>query len=152
MKLSWTTVIGGAFFLTTAAFFFHTFDPAYNVSAVTAGKGPVFFPRILLVLMALFSLGVIWQGTREAFQPIARAQFYHALGAIALTGIYIFAITWAGFLISSVVFIFALPWVLNYRNLKVIAAITAVYPVATWYLFEKVFKIILPSSPWFDWF
>ena len=39
-------VLGAALFL-----LWHTFDPVYEPRFASAGRGPVFFPRILLALM-----------------------------------------------------------------------------------------------------
>lgn len=147
---SWTAVIGIASLLIAAFLFYHTFDDAYAVSIITAGRGPVFFPRILLAVMLLLSAAVIYEGWRTPFVPISKRQFLFAGAALGLTGIYIYAITAAGFLISTTFYIFMLPWLLGYRNAVATTAIAAVYPVTVWFIFEKFFKIILPSSPWFD--
>lgn len=150
VKPSWTIVSGGIAFLLAAFFFYHTFDDAYSVSIITAGRGPVFFPRILLVAMLMLSLAVMWEGRQEKSIPISGQQLLPVIAAIGLTGFYIFAITAAGFLISTTVFVFILPWLLGYRNVRLIVVVTALYPVSVWYLFDKIFKIILPTSPWFD--
>ncbi len=149
-RVSWATIIGGMVFLLTGFLFYHTFDEAYQLSILTAGKGPVFFPRFLLVLMFVLSAGVMWEGRKEKFAPATMRQSFFVLGTLGLTGVYIYSITAAGFLLSTIVFVFSLPWLLNYRNLVVISVMTAVYPVTAWYVFEKLFMIILPSSPWFD--
>ena len=149
-RLSWTTVIGLTTLLLTIFLFYHTFDDIYKISIVTAGRGPVFFPQILLSAMLLLSIGVIIEGFKEKFNPITGRQLLLVLATLGLTGLYIYAITAAGFLISTLVFVFILPWLLGYRNWKAIFIITIFYPVTIWYVFEKFFMIILPSSPWFD--
>lgn len=150
LRVSWTAVIGGVALLVTGFLYYHTFDEAYTVSRLTAGRGPVFYPRILLAAMGLFAVLVIVEGLKEKPVSIVGAQPLVVLGTLGLTGLYILSVTWAGFLISTVVFVFMLPWLLGYRNGPVIAAVAAVYPVVVWYMFEKVFRVILPSSPWFD--
>ena len=149
-RMSWTTIIGLISLLITSFLLYHTFDEIYALSAVRTGRGPVFFPRIILALMFLLSIGVMIEGRKETFKPISRDQLLVVVATLGLTGIYIYAITAAGFLISTIVFVFVLPWLLNYRNWKVIVIITIFYPVIVWYIFEKFFMIILPSSPWFD--
>lgn len=150
MRVSWTTIIGCVALAVTAMLYYHTFHDDYAVSRLTAGRGPVFFPRILLAAMFIFSIGVIFEGRREPPLSLNARRLVGMLATIGLTGLYIHGITAAGFLISTVVFVFALPWLLGYRNLKVIAMVTALFPVITWYVFDRLFKIILPSSPWFD--
>lgn len=149
-RISWTTIVGGVTLLVTAFLFYHTFDPAYDVSILTAGRGPVFFPRILLGLMFVLSVVVMVEGRLEAPRPVSGHQFLLVGATLAVTGLYIWGITAAGFLISTVAYVFVLPWLLGYRKALAIVLLAALYPVSVWYLFEKVFKIILPSSPWFD--
>ncbi|MBB4303470.1 hypothetical protein GGD81_002513 [Rhodobium orientis] len=149
-RVSWTTVIGAISLLIAAYLFYHTFDPVYDVSIVTAGRGPVFFPRILLALMLVLSLAVAIEGFRLPHRFFSGRTALIVVSAVALTGLYIAAITSAGFLISTVVYVFALPFLLGYRNVPVIGAVAAIYPLTVWYVFDKVFLIILPSSPWFD--
>ena len=150
VRLSWTTVIGLIALLITTYLFYHTLDDIYAVSVLTAGRGPVFFPRILLGAMFLFSIGVIWEGSKEEFIPMKGEQLLIVIATLGFTGIYIYAISATGFLISTIVFVFVLPWLLGYRNWVAISLIAALYPVTVWYVFEKFFMIILPSSPWFD--
>ncbi|MCP5366396.1 MAG: tripartite tricarboxylate transporter TctB family protein [Hyphomicrobiales bacterium] len=149
-RVSWTTVVGGVTLLVTAFLFYHTFDPAYDVSILTAGRGPVFFPRILLGFMFVLSAVVLVEGRFEAPRAITRHQALLVGATLAVTGLYIWGITAAGFLISTVAYVFVLPWLLGYRNAVAIVLVTALYPVGVWYVFQKVFLIILPSSPWFD--
>lgn len=152
VRLSWTTIIGVLTLGAATILFYHTFNDIYKVSIVTAGRGPVFFPQILLGTIFLFSIGVIIEGRKEKMAPITGRQLSLVLATLGLTGLYIYAISAAGFLISSIIFVFILPWLLGYRNWKAILAITVIYPVTVWYVFEKFFMIILPSSPWFDFF
>lgn len=138
------------FFAGTVFLLIETLDEVYAVSVLTSGRGPVFFPRILLGVMLFLSVAVTIQGFNQPSAPITRQQLLLVFAVVGLTGVYILSITAVGFLISTVVFVFALPWLLGYRNLLVIGAVTGLYPIAVWYVFEKIFKIILPSSPWFD--
>jgi hypothetical protein len=150
VRLSWTTVIGSVTLLVATILFYHTLDDIYKISVVTAGRGPVFFPKILLGAMLLLSIGVIIEGFKEKFNPVTGRQLLLVVAVLGLTGLYIYAITAAGFLISTVIFVFIVPWLLGYRKWKAIFAVTIFYPVIVWYVFEKFFMIILPSSPWFD--
>ena len=149
-KLSWTVVSGSLIFGLAGFFFYHTFDDAYAVSILTAGRGPVFFPRILLVVMLALSLAVIWEGRGQTRTAVSRKHILPVMTAVGLTGLYIFAITAAGFLISTTLFVVILPRVLGYKNGWLIAAVGILYPISVWYIFNNIFKIILPSSPWFD--
>lgn len=147
---SLATLIGGLILLTTGYLFYHTFEPAYQTSILTAGRGPVFFPRIVLGAMLVTSCVVMIEGLYEtASIPTMRVALV-ALVAIGLTGAYIFSIERAGFVIPTLLFTFLLPFVLGYRNWLIVTVIAVIYTLAVWYIFEKIFLIILPSSPWFE--
>jgi putative tricarboxylic transport membrane protein len=149
-KPSFSSVIGGLILLTTVFLIWHTFDDVYQTSILTAGRGPVFFPRIVLGAMAVFSLIVIVEGLGETSDPM-RLNAFAAVGlAVALTGAYIFSINWAGFVIPTLLFTTLLPFILGYRKWKTVLTISVIYTLSVWYVFEKVFLIILPSSPWFE--
>ena len=149
-KPSFSSVIGGLILLTTVFLIWHTFDDVYRTSILTAGRGPVFFPRIVLGAMAVFSLIVIVEGLGETSDPM-RLNAFAAVGlAVALTGAYIFSIDWAGFVIPTLLFTTLLPFILGYRKWKTVLTISVIYTLSVWYVFEKVFLIILPSSPWFE--
>lgn len=150
-RLSWPSVVGTVILAITVYLFYHTFDEVYQTSILTAGRGPVFFPRIILGGMLLFSVVVILEGVNE--EPaagLAPKSLALIVSVILLTGIYIYSIGAAGFLISTIVFTFLLPLLLGYRNLLICGAIAIIYPFVVWYVFEKVFLIILPTSPWFE--
>lgn len=149
-KPTFTSFVGGLILLATAYLFFHTFDEAYQTSILTAGRGPVFFPRIILGAMGLLSLIVIAEGLSEENEPLGLNALLVTLSAIIVTGGYIFSINWAGFVLPTMLFTFLLPFILGYRNWLISLAIAVIYTVAVWYIFEKVFLIILPSSPWFE--
>lgn len=147
---SFSSVIGGLILLATTFLFWHTFDEAYQTSILTAGRGPVFFPRMVLAAMALFSLAVIVDGFAEETDWTGRKALAITGLAVAITGGYIFSINWAGFVLPTLLFTALMPFVLGYRNWMIILLISVIYTFAVWYVFEKVFLIILPSSPWFE--
>ena len=149
-KPSFSTVVGLLILLATAYLFFHTFDEVYQTSILTAGRGPVFFPRIILGAMALFSLIVIFEGLGAENDRLGLNALLVVLAAIVVTGGYIFSITWAGFVLPTMLFTFLLPFILGYRNWLIGLMVALIYTVAVWYIFEMVFLIILPSSPWFE--
>lgn len=148
---AWATLVGGVLLATSIFFWIETFDEAYDVSAVSAGRGPMFYPRILLAAWTLLALVVTLRGLREP--PIGPVRWRPSLtvaGAMAVTALYVVGILHAGFLIATAALAFVLPLVLGYRNLIVLILFASLFPVVTWWLFDKVFKIILPTSPWFD--
>lgn len=147
-----TLALGTALFL-----FWHTFDPAYDTAFAAAGRGPVFYPRILLgiiiVLAATIALQSLFRTAGRPADAAPKQAGWRALpallAAIALTAGYVMAFSAAGYLLSTIAYALLLPLVFGYRNPLAIGAFALSYAVATWYLFEKVFLIILPKSPWF---
>lgn len=152
MRLSLATLIGAGMALLTLFLIHHTFADIYQRSYQAAGRGPVFFPRILLGLMLVLSLAVLVQGLRESALTIRRDTALRMLAVALVTAAYVLAITRAGFLLSSVAFALVLPPLLGYRRVLPIVAVAAIYPLAVWYLFDRVVRILLPSSPWFNGF
>lgn len=131
----------------------HTFDPVYDSRIATAGRGPVFFPRILLGLMVGFSLAVIGQSLLRADDTTFRRHHLWSVAlAAAATGGYLYLIYLVGYLLATVAFSFTLPLVFGYRRWAVVAAFAGLYATATWYVFEVIFRIVLPKSPWFVYF
>ena len=141
--------LAGSIFL-----FWHTFDPIYQTSFAAAGRGPMFFPRIILGLMIALAAAVVLRSLagrslagdgasmeRRAVLPVTIA--------VVLTATYVFAIPETGYLLATLAYALLLPPVFGDRKPVTIAGFALCYAVATWFLFERVFLIILPKSPWF---
>ena len=147
-----TLALGTALFL-----FWHTFAPAYDTAFAAAGRGPVFYPRILLAIIIALATAIVLQSLFQAPRGEASTApdrvdwraLPALLAAVALTAGYVMAFSAAGYLLSTIVYALLLPLVFGYRNPLSIGAFALSYAAATWYLFEKVFLIILPKSPWF---
>ena len=152
-----TLALGTALFL-----FWHTFEPAYDTAFAAAGRGPVFYPRILLAIIIALAATIVLQSLFQAPRGQASRQPADAapdkagwralpalLAAITLTAGYVMAFSAAGYLLSTIIYALLLPLVFGYRNPLAIGTFALSYALATWYLFEKVFLIILPKSPWF---
>jgi putative tricarboxylic transport membrane protein len=149
-KLSVTTVTAAGSLLATLFLIWHTFDPVYQTSFMTAGRGPVFYPRIILWAMLLFSVIVLWEDHGKAEKLEVRGTYGWTISALVATGLYTLAITRIGFVFSTVIFMVLLPWFMGYRRILVILVLAVVYTLTVWYVFEEIFLIILPSSPWFE--
>ncbi|MCG8356294.1 MAG: tripartite tricarboxylate transporter TctB family protein [Kiloniellales bacterium] len=149
VKPNGATAVATLTLATALLLFWHTFDPAYDTAFVAAGRGPVFYPRILLGIIVALATAVAVQSLFQASGEVAGRALPALLSAIGLTGGYVLAFSTLGYLLSTIVYAFVLPFVFGYRKVAISAAFAAGYALATWYLFEKVFLIILPKSPWF---
>ena len=128
----------------------HTYSPVYDTVFATAGRGPVFFPRILLVIIAALATLTAAQSLLNEHDRIKWRSLASFGLAAGITAGYIYLITVIGFLLATMGFCVALPLAFGYRRLMVIAGFSIVYATTAWYLFEVVFRIVLPKSPWFS--
>ncbi|MGD1876100.1 MAG: tripartite tricarboxylate transporter TctB family protein [Kiloniellaceae bacterium] len=153
-----TSLVACATLAASIFLLWHTFDPVYDTAYVSAGRGPVFFPRILLIIMLTLSAAVFVQSAIRPRAPeagntaLTRRDLMSVLLAAVATGLYLYLIYVIGYLLASIAFSFVLPAVFGYRRWAVTAVFAAVYATATWYVFEMVFRIVLPKSPWFIYF
>lgn len=158
LPVNGTSLVACVTLAASAFLFWHTFDPVYDTAYVSAGRGPVFFPRILLVIMLLLSAAVFVQslvhprGPETEKAALTWRDLLSVLLAAVATGLYLYLIYVIGYLLASIAFSFVLPAVFGYRRWAVTAVFAAVYATATWYVFEMIFRIVLPKSPWFIYF
>jgi len=130
----------------------HTFSPVYDTAFATSGRGPVFFPHIILGIMIAFAVLVAGQSLTQAGGGMTWRRLVPVAAAAVVTAVYVFLITAIGYLFATLAFGFVLPLVFGYRRYVVTAVFATVYAGTTWYMFEMIFRIILPKSPWFAFF
>ena len=134
--------LAGSIFL-----FWHTFDPIYQTSFAAAGRGPMFFPRIILGLMIALAAAVVLRslaGRSLAGRSLAgdgasmeRRAVLPVTIAVVLTATYVFAIPETGYLLATLAYALLLPPVFGDRKPVTIAGFALCYAVATWFLFER---------------
>ena len=133
---------------TIMIFLVATFGETSAFAQASSGRGPFFFPRMVLVILLAMMPAVV-VGLRRQAQPLPPMKpMNRMLLLIVATGIYCGLIGLLGFLIASVLFAFAVPLLLGRRDFLLLVTIALIYGVAVWLLFEKLFQIILPASPW----
>lgn len=140
-------VVAMVIVLTSALFLSMTFGDVSTFAGQSAGRGPYFFPRIVLIGLLLAECSLLWsvfvRGEDEERRPVGRKFVWLVLA----TAGYCALIPWAGFLISSIFYGFVVPLFLGRRDVFLLAVVSLIYSVALWMLFERVFLIILPTSP-----
>ncbi|MCC6000275.1 MAG: tripartite tricarboxylate transporter TctB family protein [Pararhodobacter sp.] len=151
-RVSLAMMIGAGMALLAVFLIHHTFADVYQRSYQAAGRGPVFFPRILLGILLVLSVAVMIEARKDAALQVSWDVALRMVLVLLATGGYVLAVTKAGFLLASIGFALILPPLLGYRRLLPILVIAALYPVCIWYLFDRIVRIPLPSSPWFVWF
>jgi putative tricarboxylic transport membrane protein len=126
--------------------------------------GPDFYPRIVLVVMALFSAALIvtdavsaWRRARiasSAESPPPEKRNYSLVGATFTTfAVYVFLLPLVGFRIATFLFVAALQVILEPPRdsgrrwiIVLLAALTTV--IATYFAFEVYLSVLLPRGRW----
>jgi putative tricarboxylic transport membrane protein len=124
--------------------------------------GPGFYPRIILGITAALSFALIVadcaaQRRRAPVRAKAGAmpENYGLVAAcFAVFGLYVAALPWIGFRLSTFVFVAALQALLdpprNRKNWGVLGATALVTTVVAYYLFEHHLLVLLPRGRWTD--
>lgn len=141
--------VGVVFLLVAIVLLASTFGGHYRPSFIQYDPGPVLYPRILLALMIVLAITVIFKSVSSPAQRINLAGGLRVIGLMAMTTGYIYLIGYVGFLIASIPFLIAVPWMIGYRRVGITLVLAFTYSTVVWLLFQKVLYIILPSSPWF---
>ena len=109
-------------------------------------RDPVWFPRLLLILLALASVGLVVRGFTQAPSGPAERPLWGRFFAVAvLLTAYFLLFETAGYLFASLVFLPALTVLLGYRKPLVIIPVTIIFVVAVWYVFADVFIVRPPG-------
>jgi hypothetical protein len=124
--------------------------------------GPALYPRIILGITAALSIALIIadavaQGRRapsRAKPDAAQANYALVSASFATFGVYVAALPWLGFRVSTFIFLVALQAVLDLpRDRKrwiVVAAVALATTAITYYLFERYLLVLLPRGRWTD--
>ena len=123
--------------------------------------GPGFYPRIVLALTALLSLGLVVadllaRRQREPATPGPRVKLNYALVAIGfgVSAVYVAALPWLGFRIATFLFVGGTNALLDpprgvkgWARALVLALATA---FVAWLTFEHWLSVLLPRGRWTD--
>ncbi|ANW01257.1 tripartite tricarboxylate transporter TctB family protein [Bradyrhizobium icense] len=125
--------------------------------------GPGFYPRIVLIFMAVTSATLIVQDLlarrAEPADVPAPAQPQRAYGLVALAfvivALYLVLLPLLGYRIATVLFVAALQAILEkpttWRQWAVLAAIAIGTSAVTYLVFERYLSVLLPRGSWTNW-
>ena len=128
--------------------------------------GPGFYPRIVLVGMALFSAALVvqdWRARRSATgaspPPDTDAATRPAYGLVLLSfmvfGGYVVLLPLLGYRIATVLFVAALQALLeppaSWRAWVLVAAVAIATSAVTYVVFERYLSVLLPRGAWTGW-
>jgi len=118
--------------------------------------GPGFYPRIVLGITAVLAAALVifdLLGAKQA-RKTEVINYGLVLAVFAIFGLYVGALPYAGFRLSTFLFVAALQATLDFpRNKKgwIAVAVTALATtVATYIVFEHYLHVLLPRGRWTD--
>ncbi len=118
--------------------------------------GPGFYPRIVLGLTALLSLGLLVSDffAKKPPRHEARANYFAVALHFAVFGLYVAALPALGFRIATFAYVAAANALMDrprgakgWARVALIASATA---LATWLVFERELLVLLPRGRWTD--
>jgi hypothetical protein len=117
--------------------------------------GPGFYPRVVLVISAVLAGWVIVQSILQPPPPGKGGENYRLVaGIFAIFFVYVGAMPFLGFRLSTVLFMAALQSTLEPPRGTKACAIVAVTAIVTtvicYYLFEGYLQVLLPRGRWTD--
>ena len=131
-----------------AALLLHTFDSQYAETLMGLQHGPVFYPRILLVLWLVTAASSL---VLPAVEPEETEAHKHRIvfGLAAVLLAYLLSLDLVGFVPATFVFCLVSQYVMRYRAVAWLVASAAIIAVGGWLLFEYVIGIALPTASLF---
>jgi hypothetical protein len=122
--------------------------------------GPGFYPGIVLVVTALFAVGlvvadVVTHRRRHATEPTpsaAPANYRLVALAFGVFAAYVLALPWLGFRLSTFLFLVAMPPVFERpagaRAWALIVFLALVATAIVYFVFERYLHVLLPRGRW----
>lgn len=124
-------------------------------ASLMGGLGSDFMPKVLAIFTGVLSIFQIISGIRTMKEYEAEEQemyppeYLRVVITIVIFTVYVFTIKPVGFLLSTIVCLFALMAVLapkEKRNLILFAVISIVFSVVVYYLFRNTLNVMLPTG------
>jgi putative tricarboxylic transport membrane protein len=118
--------------------------------------GPGFYPRIVLGLTAALAAALVAFDLfgRQASAAAATANYRLVVVVFVVFGLYVGALPFLGFRISTLLFVAALQVALEFpqdrRGWAMVAVTALVTTVASYFLFERYLQVLLPRGRWTD--
>lgn len=122
-------------------------------------EGAALFPKIIAVLIAVLGALILIDALRKGKPAVAEAETQNAVKEkkqtapdykrvaiiLGLLFAYCAALQWVGYIIPTILFIFACAFTLNYRNVKIIMIAAACVSVGLYFMFSIGFNVKFPG-------
>ena len=120
-----------------------------SVPQDTTGYGPTFFPRLVLILLALLSSILLIKGIRSYKHDEEKIHFdkdsmLKTAVFIILLLIYLVLFFVIGFIFSSIIFLFIAQLIFGIRNITKLVVVSVFVPIILYFIFTNLFQIPLP--------
>lgn len=134
--------------------FISTFSEVYNIEPFMGDVGTVFMPRVYFVIWIALSIVLLFQSLRSSDdeEPDQVFSFSRLCIIMLVSGATAVAILKYGFVLGMIPGFFIFCWQFGYRKPFTLAAFSIAGTVIIWVLFNNVFELPLPRSPWFNLF
>ena len=135
-----------------------------NLGEITANPlvpiGPAFYPRFLLLLIAILSLSLVLQsllvygrggGKAKTAIHLWLKDYQPTLFSFFIFGLYVLLLPKLGFLLSTMLFVAALQWLLGpplWRRLPRSALLGFGTSLIAYLVFELYLRVLLPRGSW----
>lgn len=116
--------------------------------------GTVFMPRVYFVIWIGLSITLLVQSFRRVYESDSDQAFSFSrlITIMLVSGATAVAILKFGFVLGMVPGFFIFCWLFGYRKPVTLAMFSIAGTVMIWVLFNNVFELPLPRSPWFNLF
>lgn len=155
MKLLDRTILL-ALLLIAAGLFLSTFSNEYDIPSFGGDVSTVFVPRIYFIIWILLCLFSLWDSTNTNYEDkdgeetsFSVARLCTIILIAAATSV---AMLKLGFVIGLIPGFILFCWSFGYRRPLVLTVISVSGTLGIWLLFNNVFELPLPRSPWFHLF
>ncbi len=142
------TVIALAMFFISGLVYYLTLD--FEAGKLSGSVGPASIPRLWSVILAAFSLRLIYTNLRNPKKPNAKKRVAgKTLGLLGLMAAYLVIVSYLGYYISTGFFLIAGMIWMNYRRYFVIVLTTAGFLLMSFYIIQTLLQVPLPSGSLF---
>ncbi len=141
-------ITAAAFLVAAVAMARESMSELYSPVGASIANDPVFYPRILLAVIAILAGTLFVSAWRTRQEPVRTASLHwRAAGTMMVAAtLYVAAMPWLGFVASTAVFLAIAPVLMGFRRWVALALVAVVMPLVCWLVFVRLIRIPLPAA------
>ena len=154
MKKKYWDLASGIFLLVFSIVLFIGAQNVKTLSISSVGSGT--FPSFISVLLAIVSVVIIVGGAKKAREPDEKQtqnnekqRFWAVLATFGIMALYALLMPKVGFIITTIAYLFAQMYIMaakEHQKPILFGIISIVTSVSVYYMFVKVFSLMLPAG------